>query len=127
MHVNNADLHCSYSAPVRVSVAEFVVVAARAETFRVVVIERADVRVAVFVFCGIKILIGFAARGVTVVFIGVRVVTERDVLAVVTVVLFPREMAFSSRTAPPAFSVQKQIAQIKSKNFFISALMLANL
>jgi hypothetical protein len=120
--VKKADLHCSYSAPVRVSDAD--VVAARAETFLwLVALERVVVAlVAVF---GINTDTGFDERAATVVFNGVRDVIERVALAVVVCVLawvavFVRDTVFSPRTAPIASKTQQDTAQIKSKIFFIS-------
>ena len=131
MHVKNADLHVSYSVPMRVSdtVSLFVVVA-RADMVRafVFVPERADVLVAVgVVFFGIKTVTGFVARALTTVFIGVRADTERAFLAFVVVTDLPRVVVFSPRTAPSALNMQNTHAQIKARIFFISDSMLANL
>ena len=130
-------MHCSYSRPVRVSEAEFTpFVVARTETLRFVVVDgRGEVRVATFLvvaaleFLGIKIVTGFADRADTVVRNGVR---EETVLVARTAVLFvvaarARLLVFVPRTALSAPIVQNKKAQIKSKIFFISESMLANL
>ena len=94
----------------RVSITEFVVVVARAETLRVVVAERAVVfLVAVFdeEFVGIKIDTGLVERADTVVFNGVLDVIVRVVRAVE---VFVRDTAFSPRVAPSAQVKQKRQA-----------------
>ena len=71
---------------------------------------------------------GLTARGETFVRSGVREDTERVVRAVRALsVLLARETVFSLRTAQSAPVVQNKKAQIKSKIFFISGFMLANL
>jgi hypothetical protein len=130
-------LHFSYSRPVRVSDAEFTLfVVERTETLRlVVVIGRDGIRVATFFvvaafdFVGIKTVTGFADRADTVVFNGVR---DETVLVARTAVVFvaaarARLLVFVPRTALSAPIVQNKAAQIKSKIFFISEIMLANL
>ena len=82
MQVKKADLHCSYSAPVRVSVAVagLLVVAARGKTcFCDKDVVRADVRVAIFVvwFFEGNMETFFALRADTTGLIGLRDVTER--------------------------------------------------
>ena len=76
---------------------------------------------------GINIETGFVERGVTVVFSGVRDDTERDIFVVVFDAVFVRDTLFSPRTADSADVVQIKHRNIKSKNFFISEQMLANL
>ena len=93
----------------RVSETTVDVAAARDVMFRDVFFadddDRFDILVAVL---GVKTLTGFVTRADTVVLIGVREVTERDVLVVVVDVFFVREVVFSLRTAAPASIMQKQ-------------------
>ena len=127
--MKKAVLHCSYSAPVFVSVTDDVV-AARAETFRWGVVERADAFVTVFddVFLGIRIVTGLVDRADTFVFKGVREDIERVALAVVVEFVFLLRVAlFSVRTAAPALNTQNKPVQTKSKIFFISGSILAKL
>ena len=128
--MKNADLHCSYSAPVRVSV--FSVVVARAVTIFTELIWLRDTGVLVAVLfvaaLGVKIVTDFALRGETVVFTALREVVARAVLLdVEIVVFFPREALFSVRDTAPALNVQTTEAIIKARIFFISESMLANL
>ena len=129
--MKNAVLHCSYAAPVFVSVAtfSFFVVVARADTVFLVVADCTDVLVDVF--CefsfGIKTEIGRTERADTVVFNGVLDVIVRVARADVCCVFFVLDVAVSARLAHSASIVHTTNPKIKSKNFFISALMLANL
>ena len=108
-----------------------IVFVARAVTLRFVfVVDCVVVRVAVFVdeFFGVKIVIGFVVRAVTFVRNGVRDVIVRVARAVVFAdVLFARDTVFAPRSAAPASDMQSKNAQTKSKNFFISREILANL
>jgi hypothetical protein len=130
MQVKNAVLHCSYSAPVRVSVAFVVVVAARADTFFFWVVGvRVAARVVVLLLSerGIKTETDFALLGFTMVFIAFRDVVDRTAFFVVLVVsVLPRVVLFSVRTAPYAEHMHTEIIQIKLRIFFISYLILAN-
>jgi len=103
----------------------------RAETLRVLVAERAEYLVLVRFdeeLVGIKTVTGFVERADTVVFNGVLDVIERVALAVVVFVLdFVLDTEFSPRTAHSASGMQNTKAQIKSKNFFISRLILTEI
>ena len=130
--MKNAVLHCSYSVPMRVSLAVCVFAAARAVTvFCCVAVRDTGVRVAMFLVAlrGVNIETFFALRAETVVFTALRAVVDLAVFVfvVITFVLFPRDAAFSVRVADSALHMQN--AQIKEKYriFFISCLILANL
>ena len=120
--------------PVRVSVAagfSSVVVAARADTVRFCfVAERTDVRVAVVLFSdrGNKTETGFVARGATTVFTGVLDVTDRVArMAVAPWAYLLRTTVFSPRDAASALNMQNRPDKTKSRIFFISSVILANL
>ena len=96
----------------------------RAETLRVVVVERADFLV-LFDVVGIKIVTGFVERADTFVFSGVRDAIVRVARAVVVLDFVVLDTVFSPRTAQSAPDTQNRHAQTKSKNFFISCIILA--
>ena len=125
MHAKNAVLHCSYAAPVLVSLAltvsDFIV--ARADTvFVFVAPERTAVLVAVFcvAFFGINIDKGRTDRADTVVLSGVRDVIVRVARVVKVFVFFVRDVLFSERFAPSALNMHTTKLKIKSRTFFIS-------
>ena len=125
--MKNADLHCSYSAPVLVSVDAVTcdVAAARAETVFVCGVALRDTGVLVAeVFLAVrddKIETDFALRGATVVFTAFLDVVERVLFSEVTMFVFlPRDAVFSPRDAASALNMQTTVANIKHRIFFIS-------
>ena len=127
MQVKKASLHCSYSAPVLVSLTVCGAVVARGVTFFVVAVAFRDIGTRVemvfFVDLGVKMDADFVSREETVVFTALRDVVF---LVVFSVVIFPRDVTFVLRDEASALNMQTAEIIIKQRIFFISWLILAN-
>jgi hypothetical protein len=122
MHVKYACLHCSYAAPVFVSVFWVVcVVAAALETTRVFLSVFVFAYTDVLVAFGTNTVTGFEARADTVVFTALREVFVLVLVGVIeTVFVLLRDGEFAVRTADSAPVMQNKEPTIKNRIFFIS-------